>query len=70
MAEKKYNVTIPGWHMDKSLTLSNIKAENEAEAYQKAIDWVNAYAGYHYCDSLPADTKVGLCACPRPAEAV
>jgi hypothetical protein len=53
----KYGVKIPGWQMDKSLTIK-LEAENESDAYQKAVDWVNTYAGFHYCDKLPVDTVV------------
>jgi hypothetical protein len=55
----KYGVVIPGWQMDQSLTI-RLEAENESEAYEQAVAWVNAYAGYHYCDKLPIDTKVVL----------
>jgi hypothetical protein len=54
----KFYVTIPCWSDGVPLTLKNLEAENESDAYQKAVDWVNSYAGYHYCDKLPVDTKV------------
>lgn len=54
---KKYDVKIPGWTEGLPLTIT-VEAENESDAYQKAVDCVNKYAGYHYCDKLPIDTTV------------
>ncbi len=55
----KYGVKIPEWHLGESLTIL-VNAENKSDAYQKAVDWVNKYAGYKYCDTLPIDTNVEL----------
>jgi hypothetical protein len=53
----RFKVRIPSWQFDERLTIE-VEAENESDAYQKAVDWVNAYAGFHYCNKLPIDTIV------------
>jgi cupin superfamily acireductone dioxygenase involved in methionine salvage len=55
----KYGVKIPDWTEGLPMTII-VEAENESDAYQKTVDWINKYAGYHYCDKLPIDTTVKI----------
>lgn len=54
----KYNVTIPEWTEGAPLILTNVEAENEADARVIVIAWVNRRAGYDYCHELPSGTIV------------
>lgn len=53
-----YEVEIAGWHGSKPLIMTGVEATSGEEAYQKTVDWVNRYAGYHYCDRLPEGSRV------------
>lgn len=52
-----YSVTIPYWSEGCPLTLTGIRAVSRRDAVIQAIQWVNRYAGYHYCDALPAGSR-------------
>lgn len=54
----KYDVIIPGWSEGKPLTIPEIEADSPEDAVQQVVAWVNRRAGYSYCSSLPAGTKV------------
>ncbi len=55
-----YTVTIPNWHVGMPLTIRNLVALSFEGALEVAVDWVNRYAGHHYCDELPDGTTACL----------
>lgn len=60
-----YEVTIPGWHVGTPLTLEHVRAVSRRDATIQAVQWVNRYAGYHYCDELPAGSVARRCRCDK-----
>lgn len=54
-----YEVKIPSWSEGKPAFFS-ARAVNPRDAITMLIQWINRYAGYRYCDRLPANCVVRL----------
>lgn len=56
---KRWIITIPDWSEGKPIRFISVK-NTQAEAVRQVIDFINARAGYQYCDKLPPGSTVQL----------